>query len=710
MRFDRILAYRKDPRVVVAIPIALIIAATLIYYLVQRSNEPSPNAFNSKILLFVLWNINLILILGIVFVLARVGIKLLLERQRGTLGSHFRTKLVATWVVTSLVPIVILFLVANDLLRISIDRWFNTPVESLVANSNSIAETYQEEKAAHSRRATEAILSAVRSDEGPDLREILDEYDVEIAALFEPGGSPTMIANPRAPVHEMREPSERLLASAAEQGYAQKIDVGPSGKWIRTFLPIEGGGYAMAGVFIDASLARQIDENLIAFSEYEQLRSQRGSFKASQTSLFLTATLYILFGALWTAIYVSKRITGPVQALAEGTRTLSSGNYAHRIETSAPDELGMLIDSFNEMADVLATQRSALEESNQELVTLNERLDEDRGLLTTIQESVSVGIIAIDEDGQLLGINETALRLLSIDRPEIGARTRDWIRSEGLEPLVEVFNAPARASAKPRELSLVLDGELRYFEVRVARLEGRTARAGWVIAIEDTTELVQAQKLAAWSEAARIIAHEIKNPLTPIQLAAQRMAKRLSAAPEQYAAIARDSAAVIEREVAQLKRLVDEFSRFATMPAIHLSRSSITGILTETAELYREARPDLEIVVETESEIYAVVDAEQIKRAIVNLVDNAVHATVEGSITLSAEQRSSAVVISIADTGVGVSDEDKEKLFLPYFSNRKGGTGLGLAIVHRIVNDHEGRITVQDNRPRGTIFEIELAS
>lgn len=707
LKFERVLAYRKDPRVVVAIPIALVIAAILVYYQVQRSNELTPEAFGSRVLLFVLWNINLILILGIVFVLARVAIKLLLERHRGTLGSHFRTKLVATWVATSLVPIVILFLVANDLLRLSIDRWFNTPVENLVSNSRTIADHYQQEHAAESRRATEALRVALEGGEQPRLQSFLETWDIDLVARFERDQAPVMVAHPSAPVHEIREPSSRLLGLADQDGFVQKIDVGTSGKWIRTVMPVSDGVYAMTGVFLDNKISDLLDQNLVAYADYEQLKSQRSAFKASQTALFLTATLYILFGALWIAIYVSRRITGPVQALAEGTRTLSEGNYSHRIEMSAPDELGLLIDSFNDMASVLSDQRSALERSNDELTSLNRRLDEERGLLTTIQESVSVGIIAVDESLDLLGVNETAIRLLSIERPDAGAELSSWLGEE-LGPLLELLQSLGSTPLKPRELNMVIDGSLRYFEATAARLSGHTGRSGWVVALEDTTELVKAQKLAAWSEAARLIAHEIKNPLTPIQLSAQRMARRLSSAPQPYADLVRDGAAIIEREVGQLKRLVDEFSRFATMPAVNLRKSSITDILRETVDLYRPTRPDLDFIVESTTEVHAVVDAEQIKRAVVNLVDNAVHATESGSITLSVVERDDTILLKVTDTGKGVTDEDKDRLFIPYFSRRKGGTGLGLAIVYRIVQDHEGRITVHDNRPTGTTFEIEL--
>src|SRR5207302_1625461 len=256
------------------------------------------------------------------------------------------------------------------------------------------------------------------------------------------------------------------------------------------------------------------------------------------------------------------------------------------------------------------------------------------------------------------------------------------------------------------EVTLIRAGELRYLELSLARLT--SGEEGWVLAIEDSTQLVQAQKLAAWNEAARRIAHEIKNPLTPIQLSAERIAKKFQNGEDDASQAIDEGTKTIVSEVRQLKRMVDEFSRFARMPAVHLRHAQLADILQQAASLYRDVKPNVSVSVAVDPEIELLMDAEQIRRAIGNLLHNAVEATECGEIRVTARREPHRVVIEVADPGRGVPDSDKEKLFLPYFSTKGRGTGLGLAIVHRIVNDHDGRISVHDNYPRGTRFEIEL--
>ncbi|MDX1582773.1 MAG: ATP-binding protein [Thermoanaerobaculia bacterium] len=713
MKLQTLLRYRKDPRLVVAIPLLLFITISLVYYFIQQANELSPEALSNRLLLFVLWNINLILILGILFVLSRAAIKMLLERHRGILGSRFRTKLVLTYLATSIVPIVLLFIIANDLIRVSIDRWFNMPVQTVLANSERIAQFAQDEAIARSTRAASRIGAPADPRIGTtrELDELLRQHDLDVAGIYEDDMAVTLIAEPTAPIHEVREPSGEFFGDVRRDGRAAKIDIVPSGKWIRvgTLLDREANRIALTGVFFPAEISRMIDENIIAHSNFRQLDSQRSSLKAAQTSLFIMVTLYIVFGTIWTAIYVSRRITGPMQALTEGTRVLADGNYAHRIGVRATDEFGLLIDSFNSMADELERQRVALTDSNLELQSVNERLDEERAFLATLQESMSTGILSFDDDFRLLSINPAAKRILKVEKARPGDRI-DQVFSDDLEPLREAIESVSEhVSLRPREVVVVRHGDLLYLEVSVSRLRSAAGDHGWVVAIENTTELVQAQKLAAWSEAARRIAHEIKNPLTPIQLSAERIARSFGQREgRDVEKVIDEGTTTIIQEVGQLKRMVDEFSRFARMPAVHLKQSSIETILEQAVALFREVKPGLEIRIEAEGDLTATVDPEQIRRAIVNLIDNAVAATDEGEIVVSAKRRDRSLMIEVRDTGQGVPDADKDRLFPPSFPTNNYGTGLGLALGHGIVHDHDGRITVHDNRPRGTIFEIEI--
>ena len=378
----------------------------------------------------------------------------------------------------------------------------------------------------------------------------------------------------------------------------------------------------------------------------------------------------------------------PIKALAEATGKLAEGSYGHRVDITATDEVGRLIESFNAMSTQLDDQRQALTRTNR--------------YLSTVLDSVATGIIAFSDDFELLSINRAALLILQIEEPRARAGLSDVLMGD-LTPLFDTLRELTARGVRTREVTLIRGGELRYLELSVARLGG-SGEAGWVAALEDSTQLVQAQKLAAWNEAARRIAHEIKNPLTPIQLSAERIAKKFG---QEQPAIAEGCRTIVS-EVGQLKRMVDEFARFARMPAVHLRHAQLAEILQQAASLYNDVKPGVDVSVSVDPDIELLVDPEQIRRAVGNLLKNAVEATESGQIRVSARRAPHRVVIEVADPGRGVPDADKDKLFLRYFSTKGRGTGLGLAIVHRIVNDHDGRISVHDNYPRGTRFEIEL--
>jgi two-component system nitrogen regulation sensor histidine kinase NtrY len=685
--------YRKDPRVIVTVPLLILAATSLIYYAVQKAKELSPEALSSQVLLFVLWNINILLIFGILFVLLRGIVKLVLDRQRGIIGSRFRTKLAITWVATSLIPVLILFFFATDLLRTSIDRWFNTPVSRILTNGEAIAQMAEDQSAAMAAAAAREIAASDPAQLDAALTHVQQFHSVDMVGLYRDGALVRVVANPRAPIHEVSEPPKKFFDDVAASGRATKIDVVATGKWIRSATRVGNTPYvAVAGVFIPATMSRLIDESIVMHKNFEQLNAQRPTLKASQTSLFLAVTLAILFGTLWTSIYASRRITIPIKALAEATGKLAEGGYGHRVAVAATDEVGRLIESFNDMSTQLDQQRQALTQTNR--------------YLSTVLDSVSAGILAFTDSFELLSVNHAALQMLQIEQPRSGANLGDVLMGD-LTPLFDTLRELTARGARTREVTLIRGGELRYLEVSVARLSGG-GDEGWVVAIEDSTSLVQAQKLAAWNEAARRIAHEIKNPLTPIQLSAERIARKFRNNDADTPQAIEEGTKTIVSEVGQLKRMVDEFARFARMPAVHLRHAQLAEILQQAAGLYRDVKPGVSVSVTVEPDIEILVDPEQIRRAVGNLLKNAVEATESGEVRVSARRAPHRVVIEVADPGRGVPDADKEKLFLPYFSTKGRGTGLGLAIVHRIVNDHDGRISVHDNHPRGTRFEIEL--
>ena len=466
-----------------------------------------------------------------------------------------------------------------------------------------------------------------------------------------------------------------------------------------------------AGIRIPASEARALDSIAAAWSEYQKLEVQKPAIKAANISTFLLITLAILFASIWTGLTLARRITGPISALAASTGRLRSGDFSARVDVPATDELAVLVESFNRMAAGLEEARGALLHSNEEMLASNRRLELERRLFSTVLESVTTGVIAFDADGQITVCNPAARVLLGLSE-EVTAVS--LAAREDLEPLVALLEE-ARAGApatSPRELVRTGEGGERHLEVSVRPLSPAAGgeRGGWVLALEDTTHVAREQKLAAWNEVARRVAHEIKNPLTPIRLSAERILRRFRAGePDLPEAIERGTRIIVE-EVGFLKSLVNEFSRFARLPEMRPQPSDLPALARAAARLFEGAREGVGVRVESLLRRDTVVlDPDQMKRVLVNLIDNALEACGEsGEILVRLSDRDGCCTIEVADTGRGVPQRDRDKLFLPDFTTKGRGTGLGLAIVYRIVADHRGTIRVEDNRPRGARFIIEL--
>ena len=578
---------------------ALLLLFTLLFYLSQRGRDLPAALVANKVLLFVLWYANVILILVVAFVLLRNLIKLLVERRHRILGSNFKFKLVATYVGLSLIPVLILFFIAMELLRGSFDRWFNTPLAPALERGNAVAQAFYDRLETTALRDASRALEQVRgidrerAEERPRLtrrlQELLAELDLDLLAVYEGDELIGAVVDSQSGIPDLPEPGRDFLAEAAREGRAVRMDA-PAGVPGRLVLAAVSGSGAtvVAGTLLDPVVAAQTDQLVRDFQSYRQLEVQKDDLRASHILLFVMVTLLVLLGSSWAGLYLARQVTVPIQALAEGTRAISGGDLSHRVMVEADDELGVLVDSFNRMTAELASNKEALERSNR--------------------------------------------------------------------------------------------------------------------------ELVEAQRLAAWNEAARRIAHEIKNPLTPIRLSAERLLRKHQQHDPELGKAVEEGVEIIVREVVTLQGMVDEFSRYARMPRPQPAPVDLSRLVGDTLNLYRDLKPGVAVEGDVEEAAStAMLDAEQMRRALINLLDNAVEATeAPGKVTVSATRDNSHLRIRVADTGRGIPAESREKLFLPYYSTKGRGTGLGLAIVHRIVTDHQGTIRVEDNVPRGTVFTVEL--
>jgi PAS domain S-box-containing protein len=704
-----LLRLRRDNRLIVGLILAVLVVWSLVSVLEQRTRDLETDTITRGVLLFVLSYLNITLIAAVVFVLGRMLVKSWLERRKGVLGSRFQTKLLVTYLGLTAIPIGLLFFTATGLLQRSIDRWFSTPVREVVGRARAVQDMAEKrvvdetlERARSLPKEVAGEPTAARLDE---LRrqEKLDSIEVyrglERIAL---AADNTPAVNPL--------PAE-VLKKAAGSGQEVKIEVLPDQSHRYRALVRNGDLFWAAGTRIGPAESRALEAIATAWSDYKKLEAQKPSIKAANISTFLLITLAILFAALWTGSTLARRITGPIAALAESTRRLHSGDLSARVEVPASDEIGALVHSFNRMAAGLQEARDAQVSANEELHSSNRRLDVERRLLSTVLESVTTGVMAFDPDGRVTLCNPAARTLLAIDGD---ASVEILRRRPGLAPLAALVEQALSGSRPPASLEIALnsDGGERRLEASLRPLAPPSAgeRGGWVLAIEDTTHVAREQKLAAWSEVARRVAHEIKNPLTPIRLSAERIARRLHAgSPDLHEAIDRGTKVIVE-EVDFLKSLVDEFSRFARLPEMRPEPTDLPALARSAVRLFEGAREGVALRVESRLRRDRVLlDPEQIKRALINLLDNALEACgASGEITVGLSEDTRGVTIEVADTGRGVPPRDREKLFLPDFTTKGRGTGLGLAIVSRIVADHNGTIRVEENRPRGSRFIIEL--
>jgi len=696
---------RKDNRLIVGLTLAVLVVWSAVSVLQKRAGAIEPLTITRGLLLFVLSYINITLIAAVLFVICRTLIKTWLERRREAIGSRFQTRLLVTYLGLTAIPIGLLFFTATGLLQRSIDRWFSSPVREVVSRARAV-EDMAEKRILDQAVEKARVLAAAPS--APALETFRQEEDLDSVEVYR--GTERLETAAESPADLPPLPAE-TLRGALSRGEETKIQVLPDGSHRYRAARAAGDRIWVAGLRIPPEEARAMDAIASAWSDYKKLEVQKPAIKAANISSFLLITLAILFASIWTGSTLARRITGPIAALAESTRRLQSGDLSARVDVPAADELGVLVDSFNSMAAGLEEARGDLVQSNEELQASNRRLDLERRLIATVLESVTTGVLAFDAAGRITVCNPAARTLLSL---EGDVSVEDLRQRTELAPLTALLDEAKAGGVSPasRELTLPGDGGERRLEIALRPLPPASAgeRGGWVIAIEDTTHVAREQKLAAWSEVARRVAHEIKNPLTPIRLSAERIARRLKAGdPELPEAIEQGTRVIVE-EVNFLKSLVDEFSRFARLPEMRPEPTDLPALARSAVRLFEGAREGIAIGVESRlARESVVVDPEQIKRVLINLIDNALEACgTSGEIAVRLWESSRGVAIEVADTGRGVPARDRDKLFLPEFTTKGRGTGLGLAIVSRIVADHNGTIRVEDNRPRGARFIIEL--
>lgn len=723
---DRLLRHRKDRRLILGALALLLVAAAAVYVFLLRGRNLPEALVANRVLLFSLWYIDVVLILTVAFVLLRNLVKLILERRSGLLGSKFKTKLVATYVGLALLPGTLLFLLGAGFLRGSIERWFDTPLEQVLAQAASVARQLDEQVKRSAERAARDVLAdvvsfdlddpEVRPELGRRLSRDLAAHDLAVLGVYVDGAVVRAVVDPRSGLVDLPDPPRNLLPEVADTGSGWRVLSLPGGGGRMIFAgvagpPTRGGSpsVVVAGVLLGPDVAEPSAELVQSYQSYRQLLVLQDSLQASYLLLFLMVTLLILLASSWTGLYLARRITQPIGALVEATKRVASGELGHRVDVVTDDELGVLVDSFNRMTGDLAHNEALLSERNTALAVANQGLAEERARLAAVLENVAAGVISLDGEGRIFTCNGAALAMLRAREEDVlGRRPAEVFTDPERAKLLPLFDA---ATPHPGQLRLALGGEWRIFEAKVTTIRDTTGRQhARVVVLEDLSELIQAQQLAVWNEAAKRIAHEINNPITPIRLSAERLLRRYAQGDADFGRTLAEGVDTIVRGVGTIKAMVDEFAQYARMPRPQPRPVDLARLVRETVPLYEAIKPGVELAVAVPADLPELVaDGEQLRRALINLLDNAIEATqAPGRVSVEVSAGDAQVSLVVADTGKGIPPDAKEKLFLPYFSTKGRGTGLGLAIVHRIVTDHRGTIRVADNQPQGTIFTIEL--
>ncbi|PLX40258.1 MAG: PAS domain-containing sensor histidine kinase [Deltaproteobacteria bacterium] len=681
---------------------------------------------------FGLININIIALLLLLFLTMRNLTKLLFERKHGILGARLKTKLVLAFLATTVIPTLILFLASASFLGMSVDRWFSTRVDQSLENAIEVARSYygsEEKQVAWAGRAMRDYLErrAVNPLEADELEEAIraEMEPLQIDAvhlIYEGGALMDFIPEEGLAPPPMNPDSPEVAAAFAEGAETTIVLKGAGGDFLRTIVPVHAGelveGVLLADRYIPVWTIKRLEEIRSGFEEYRQMELLREPIKASYIFPLLLVSLLIMFAAIWFGFYLARTITEPIGALADATHRVAVGDLDFQVEVKAGDEMSKLVDSFNMMTRDLRESRRSEEVAQEDLRKSNVELEERRLYMETVLSRITAGVVGTDTLGRITTINTAAKKMLGLSGEVEGKAFRQLFPDELKKQVDEIMAAKRRERTDilHRHIQIYTEGMQRTVMVHLTTLRDEAANiTGFVVVLNDLTDLVKAQRAQAWREVARRVAHEIKNPLTPIQLSAQRLRRKYRDLLEEAEGEVLDEAtSTIVTQVEGLKYMVNEFSRFAKMPDSRPGPADFNDTIEDVLGLYRPSHPEISFDVRLGKGIPTVeVDTEQVKRAVVNLLDNAIsamesvdHRHIE--ITTEHDPNRQVVKLVIADSGPGLSRTAREKLFEPYFSTKRSGTGLGLAIVKSIMADHRGYVRAVDNIPQGTRFILEF--
>ena len=694
---------------------------------IARSAEDIP--FAGHLLLFALLTVVTLLLILVIFFLVRNFFKLVFERRGKVLGAQLKTRLTLAFVALTLVPTVVLFIASAGVLHTTIESWFKTQVEESLQSSLVVAQAYYKNAADKVSQDCIRLADLISNDRflapshRAELQDTLTSWRVAhslsaVHLYFRDGSAPLITRDKELANIPMPPPRPSFLRIAYKGKSTAKIIPLDSGSdLIRGVAPVKAPGSAQTDAalvvdhFIPTSLAARLLSISNAFGDYQEAKRMKGPVKTMYILILLMVALLVIFIGFWIGVSMARDITDPLLSLAKGTEQIAAGHLDVYIEPVADDELGVLVRSFNKMA-------ADLRKGREELLRVNMDLESRRRYTETVLRNVAAGVLALDSRGNITAVNDSAIRRLGITDEEsglLGKPLLEVLPETSRSAVEETLEQLTTAQAETVEHQMTLS-----FPERVVTLIcfGSSLRdeenhdLGAVLVFENMTHLIKAQRMAAWREVARRIAHEIKNPLTPIQLNAQRLRRKYLDTLGKDGDVLDQATRTIVDQVEQLKALVNEFSKFARMPSATPVPNDLNLVLQETVDFYLQGNDGISFSFSPNPSVPIFdFDREQVKRAMGNLINNAMAAAGPGGfvhVSTRYDPVLSIVSVDVSDNGPGIDPRDRDRLFEPYFTRKAGGTGLGLTIVNTIVTDHNGFVRVKDREGGGATFTLEF--
>lgn len=714
------------------IGVIIIVVALISFAITKTTNFGADFPISNTILMFILININMMLLLFLILLVFRNIVKLYYERRQGAVGAKLRTKLLLAFITMSLLPTVVLFYFSIQFISTSIDFWFNAPVEQALEHSISIGRQLYMNVEDNNRFFLERVAYQVKRKDylKPDNENAFKHYinvsqrafNLDAIEVYDINSNRVAWSTDDDLKRAFSDPvsANKLQTEMGETKIRTFTENVAEGELVRSIGTIPFGksradtkGFVVISILIPPDMSENMASVLRGFEEYQQIKLIKKPIQISYFIALSIVALLVVFCAVWFAFYLARSITIPVMELAEGIRRVAEGDLSFNIDVTSDDEVGVVVESFNKMTRDLGINREQLALSARMLREQNLEIEERRQYMEIVLQNVAAGVISLDPWGQITTINKSAERMLGIEASSVlKLDYRELLDGRDLERADEIAEK-MQFSNKGLDfpLSLTVNNKLRSFMVHSNILKDDNGNSmGMVIVFDDLTELEKAQRIAAWREVARRIAHEVKNPLTPIALSAERLKRRYSGKISE--SVFDECTRTIIDHVGLIRNLVNAFSTFANFPASNPEICDLPVIIEESVALYRENHREIAFEICVDGDIPMLnIDRQQIKQAMINLLDNAISAIkTRGDIKIRLNHNTvkNIVTLEITDSGSGIKSHVKARLFEPYFSTKKSGTGLGLAIVNSIVADHNAVIRVFDNRPKGTRFVIEF--